>query len=112
MTVNPDLVIDDDLVVGDIKYKTNIDEWSRPDLYQTVAFATAYRAAAGIVIGFGNEDSAPLPTPVFGDLPVRFVRWCAAESVTPEAAAASLAAMVDEWLVEAEQRVALALDAS
>ena len=103
MTVNPDLVFDDDLVVGDIKYKTEIVEWSRSDLNQTVAFATAFRASAGVVIAFGDEYSVSLPTPVFGDLPVKFVRWCASASITPEAASLALASTIEDWLEVTER---------
>ncbi len=105
MSVNPDLVLDDGLIVGDIKYKTNISEWSRSDLYQTVAFATAYNAAAGVVVAFGDENSVPVPTPIFGGLPVRLLRWSTSPSVTPEAAAVSLAGGVDAWIKEVEPKM-------
>jgi 5-methylcytosine-specific restriction enzyme subunit McrC len=42
LTLSPDLVFDDGLAIGDVKYKEFDDEWSRADLYQSVAFAAGY----------------------------------------------------------------------
>jgi hypothetical protein len=45
MTLNPDLVFGAPatLAVADVKYKIATDDWKRPDIYQVVTFATAYR---------------------------------------------------------------------
>ena len=39
MTFNPDLVFDNGLAVGHVKYKLSTGEWDRTDPYKVLAFA-------------------------------------------------------------------------
>ena len=57
VTFNPDLVFDQGIAVGDVKYKLIGDRWHRPDLNQIVAFGTAYEAQKALVIGFSQTVS-------------------------------------------------------
>jgi hypothetical protein len=46
--------------IGDVKYKILTEDWSRTDLYQSIAFATAFNSPVGCVIGFA-ETTHELP---------------------------------------------------
>ena len=98
--VNPDLVFDDGLAIGDVKYKLFSADWSRSDLYQNVAFATAFRTGRGCVIGFaGREDPIP-PSVSIGDVTVMPMVWPISESTDPADAARVLVAQVESFLLE------------
>jgi 5-methylcytosine-specific restriction endonuclease McrBC regulatory subunit McrC len=94
LTVNPDLVFGNDVVVGDVKYKVGQDTWVRPDLYQVVAFATAYRAPKAIVVRFIGPGATTAPAIEFGDVSVAEFSWVADPEITPERAAGKLVAAV------------------
>lgn len=54
LTFNPDLVFGGPAVaVGDVKYKLAGGDWDRSDLYQVVAFATAFRVDEDCCSGSG-----------------------------------------------------------
>lgn len=103
MTINPDLVFDGGAVVGDVKYKLTHAEWSRSDLYQAVAFATAYRARAALVVGFGVDPLRRLPSVTFGDLPVFHLPWDVSGLVSPPEAAIRLTTEVETILERSAQ---------
>ena len=55
LTFNPDLVFDHGAAVGDVKYRLAGADWSRPDLYQAIAFAEAFGTDDAIVVNFGHS---------------------------------------------------------
>jgi 5-methylcytosine-specific restriction enzyme subunit McrC len=102
MSVNPDLVFERGLAVGDVKYKLLAAEWNRPDLYQSVAFAAAFKTQASCVIGFCDRIHAPMPARVqVGRTAVQPFVWRAAEEVAPVDAAIELCHQVASWLAAA-----------
>jgi hypothetical protein len=104
MTVNPDLVFGSTLAVADVKYKIATDVWKRADLYQVVAFGTAYRVVDTAVIDFELPDAPKLPTVIVGDVNVRHIAWPADDQISPTNAAEALCAEVQEWLDTAATR--------
>jgi 5-methylcytosine-specific restriction endonuclease McrBC regulatory subunit McrC len=92
LTVNPDLVFTPGNAVGDIKYKTFDKVWPRSDLYQSVAFAAAYKASLAIVVSFGTSESSSLPQVTFGDIDLFGVVW--RTDVSPQQAAHTAAERV------------------
>jgi 5-methylcytosine-specific restriction enzyme subunit McrC len=103
LTVNPDLVFDtgDQQRVGDIKYKLMGAEWNRPDLYEIVAFAAAYRAPQCALISFRADAVEPLAPLEVGDFTVHDIRWDARASTAPAVAAQRLAHELRTWLATA-----------
>lgn len=98
LTFNPDLLFDDGVATGDVKYKWLGREWKRSDLYQAVAFAVAFETDLAALGGF---RATPLSQPrrvVIGDIEVREFEWIANSDLPPEQAGRALAASVDEWL--------------
>lgn len=86
MTLNPDLVFDNGEVVGDVKYKLPGADWSRPDLYQLVAFATGFRAKDGILVHFATNTEDRLSSVLVGDTSLHAVSWLASRDVEPKEA--------------------------
>jgi 5-methylcytosine-specific restriction endonuclease McrBC regulatory subunit McrC len=107
MTLNPDLVFGTTLAVADVKYKTATEEWKRPDLYQVVTFATAYRVIDAAVIEFAPPDTFALPSLLVGDVNVCHLTWPADGTVSPRDAADSLVTSVRAWLHLATRRLEL-----
>jgi 5-methylcytosine-specific restriction enzyme subunit McrC len=103
-TLNPDLVFDRGLAVGDVKYKALDQEWSRADLYQSVAFAAGYECDCAAVIGFKNERSAVPPPVRFGKIGVEAFGWDVGPVSSPEASGDALAAEIAAFLVRAARR--------
>ena len=100
LTVNPDLVWERGthvLAVGDVKYKRTTAEWRRADLYQVVAFGTAYRVGHAAVCDFALDSGAGPPAVTIGDLTVRHFSWDASNEVAAEASAAGLLSQVEVW---------------
>src|SRR5205814_9710564 len=50
LTFNPDFLFQDGLAVADVKYKLLGSHWTRPDLYEVLAFATAFKSTSCAVI--------------------------------------------------------------
>ena len=101
-TINPDLVFDDGLAVGDIKYRHLNDEWDRASLYQAVAFATGFGSGHCGVIGFVTERGQKTPQEVLiGNVMARSFAWNASTEVFPSSSEEVLCAEVAEWLAEA-----------
>lgn len=99
LEINPDLLFNDGLAVGDVKYRLTPKDWDRSVLYQTVAFASAYQTQSGVVIGFSNNTVAePLPPVPVGDIQVSYIPWLAAGEIDPEDASERLARSVNSWL--------------
>lgn len=108
-TPRADLVFGNGLAVADVKYKLTAGNWDRnpADLYQVVAYATAFRAPQAAIIDFANAGQGPRPDVRLGEVRVSNFVWNADEGITPEAAAAGLADQVGSWLgLERRGRVA------
>lgn len=75
-TVNPDLLIADGQITGDVKYKIADEYWNRADLGQATMFATAYRSHKALIITFAAPEK-PLPNQSleFPDLEIRRLVW-------------------------------------
>ncbi len=99
MTVNPDLVFDK-LAIGDVKYKVNWLSWPRPDLYQSVAFASAYSRPEALIVSLASELRRRLPAVGFGGVTVRHLVWHAVSSWSPEAAAENFKEQARDWWVQ------------
>ena len=97
-SVNPDLVFDRGLAVGDVKYRLSVGSIPTAYLYQVASFATAFGSRKGAVIEFGTagqEDSVEL-----GELLVGSFVWNI--SVDPATAAEQLAGALKSWLASDE----------
>jgi 5-methylcytosine-specific restriction endonuclease McrBC regulatory subunit McrC len=92
LTVNPDLVFVQLSAIGDVKYKLSTQEWPRTDLYQAVAFASAFKANVAVVVCFGATSDSGLPAVPFGDIQVNSVVW--PSDVAPEDARKTLCSSV------------------
>ena len=90
MTLNPDLVFDSGESVGDVKYKLPGADWSRPDLYQLVAFATGFGAKKGVLVHFARGRDEGLPTVRVGDVQLHAASWLARDEMDPEQALSEL----------------------
>ena len=99
LTLNPDLVFDPHLAVGDVKYKVYKGEWPRSDLYQTVAFATGFRTQNAVIVSFGSQRDA-LPTLEFGDVRVINAIW-ATDVIEPSEACGQLTDHIRKWIESA-----------
>jgi 5-methylcytosine-specific restriction endonuclease McrBC regulatory subunit McrC len=100
LTFTPDLLFNEGLATGDVKYKLAQPEWNQADLYQAVAFATAFRARAAVVVSFRTPGArTPAPVPV-GPVRVAHITWRADDEIAPADAASELAANVDQWLTK------------
>lgn len=95
MTFNPDIVFGDERALADVKYKLMDDSWNRADLYEAVAFATAFRVQHAALIGFGATPAQRIALEI-GDCRIGKFLW-PCES-TPELAASRLSAAVKSWL--------------
>ena len=76
-------------------------DWNRSELYQTVAFAAAFRATQGVVVNFVPPGKQP-PAPVqFGEITVSGVAWPAHKTLTTEAAIQQFSDNVRTWATQA-----------
>ncbi|HVS47223.1 MAG TPA: hypothetical protein VMS32_11255 [Verrucomicrobiae bacterium] len=98
LTVNPDLVFEPGLAVGDIKYKIDWEEMPRSDLYQAVSFASAYEMSKAALVSFKTTARRPLQDIPFGDVVVQHLCWDATQGTSPEDAADRLVRSVQQWL--------------
>lgn len=100
LTLNPDLVFDEGLATGDVKYKLNSGAWNRSDLYQAIAFATGFKTRHGLVVGFRTDPGvSALPALTVGDVQLHYVAWDASGSSSADTAAEQLCGQVRAWLV-------------
>jgi 5-methylcytosine-specific restriction enzyme subunit McrC len=103
LTLNPDLVFGNNLAVGDVKYKLLGSEWSRADLYQSVAFAAGYEVRSAALVGFGG--AVPLIAPIqLGQILVEPFIWDARLSSEPSQSGRRLAEDVLAFLTRASER--------
>jgi 5-methylcytosine-specific restriction endonuclease McrBC regulatory subunit McrC len=97
LSLNPDLVFDRGNAVGDIKYKLQSSSWNRSDLYQALAFATAYRTNSALLVGF-HKGSMPLQRELrVGDVRCRLIAWNASAEVSPQEAQLHFEQEVRGW---------------
>lgn len=107
LTVNPDLLFGRQLAVGDVKYKLAQGGWRRPDLYEVVAFAAAFRCRDATLIQF-SDHGAHRPSPaLIGEHRVVELVWRTDHNA--QTAEDDLVASVSSWLATCERR---ALDSS
>lgn len=97
-TLNPDLYFDAGAAVGDVKYKVDIGDWRRADLYQVIAFAVGASTSAACVIGFRTQDVPHLTQVGVGNIRVMPFSWDTSDDVAPSESAAKLSASVEAWL--------------
>jgi hypothetical protein len=98
LSMNPDLVFDRGMAVGDIKYKYLGGQWRRSDLYQSIAFATAYRCKDSLVIGFSTGGHSQLPPLVTaGEVRSTALAWSVDPGQTPERSEEDLRFAVAAW---------------
>jgi hypothetical protein len=93
--VHPDIVFGTGWGVADVKYKMTDGSWYRPDLYEVVAFATAFRSVDVALICFANSR-LPTSRVGLGDTSVSQLTWnCALD---PAIASTELAGAVRSWV--------------
>jgi 5-methylcytosine-specific restriction endonuclease McrBC regulatory subunit McrC len=91
---HPDIVVGSGHAVGDVKYKVTDGSWYRPDLYEVVAFAAAFRCRDAVLITFALGD-LPIRSVGLGDTTVVQVVWNCA--VDPDTASAKLCDSIRTW---------------
>jgi 5-methylcytosine-specific restriction enzyme subunit McrC len=100
-TLNPDLVFDGGLAVGDVKYKDIDPDWSRSDLYQVIAFAAGFDCDCAMIVGFSDGSTAG-PTGIrFGKIGVGAFAWDVSPFSEPEASGKVLAAQIAAFIARA-----------
>lgn len=99
LSINPDLVFDENLAVADVKYRVLQSDWSKADLNQIITFATGFRSSTAALLGFSLEARPRLPRKVaIGDVTALAFSWIAADGISPEESASTLMADVANWL--------------
>jgi len=98
VSLTPDLVFDGGVATGDVKYKLYKSDWFMSDLYQAVAFATAFRARSACVVGFQTASSARPPSVPVGEVVVTPISWKATNGIPAQESAATLVHDVSKWL--------------
>lgn len=100
LSLNPDLVFDRGQSVGDVKYKVLSSTWNRGDLYQSLAFATAYRTNSALLIGF-HQGQIPTPDALqVGGVRCRVIGWDAREETPPALAGSEFEKRIRDWHFE------------
>jgi hypothetical protein len=82
-TINPDIVINNGNVTGDVKYKIAKDEWNRAEVQQAALFATGYQASAAFIATFARGPDVRDLSMQIGDLFLKRIVWNAADDVDP-----------------------------
>ncbi len=99
VSINPDLVFESGLAVGDVKYKLLAREWDTTSLYQVVAFSAGFNASHCAIFGFSRQKEAALPPEVaLGGIAAKAFAWNAAVGAIPDESAAQLVNGVRGWL--------------
>jgi hypothetical protein len=102
LTFTPDLVLDEGRAVADVKYKLLQREWVRSDLYQIVAFGTAFQADFAAIVCFRSPELQVAPPLVtVGGTPVSCLAWIADPSMSAHEAATELVGEVRAWMSRA-----------
>ena len=107
LTLTPDLLFNGGLATGDVKYKLTSSDWVQSDLYQAVAFATAFRSTAASVISFREPAAGNPRTVPVGPVLVTSLTWNADVELPPQAAASELAESAESWLRNAESALSV-----
>lgn len=97
-SVNPDLVIDAGRAVADVKYKLSGTTWDRGDVYEVVAFASAFLTQHAALIGFRGQSAPVLPAVPVGNIRVEQMSWPIGDGVEPEQGAESLRNQFRAWM--------------
>ena len=94
-SADPDLVFNNGVVVGDVKYKVT-DSWSeiRSDIYQSVFFAAAFKTFKSVIVAFTNNENPPLEEVEIGDHRLNGFLWNGSEASDPEIQRTELIAFV------------------
>jgi 5-methylcytosine-specific restriction endonuclease McrBC regulatory subunit McrC len=82
-SVNPDLVFNNGVITGDVKYKIASPMWVRSDVSQAALFATSFQASAALITTFSNMSGIADLEMQLGDLLVKRIVWCADEELDP-----------------------------
>jgi 5-methylcytosine-specific restriction endonuclease McrBC regulatory subunit McrC len=84
-SADPDLVFNDGTIVGDVKYKVT-DSWSdiRPDIYQSIFFAAAFKTFKSIIVAFTQSEILPLEEVAIGDHRLNGFLWNGSDTVDPD----------------------------
>ena len=84
-SADPDLVFNNGVVVGDVKYKVT-DSWSeiRGDIYQSVFFAAAFKTFKSVIVAFTNNEIPPLEEVEIGDHRLNGFLWNGSDASDPE----------------------------
>jgi 5-methylcytosine-specific restriction enzyme subunit McrC len=102
VSMNPDLVFESGLAVGDVKYKYLKRDWDTSSLYQVVAFSAGFRASHCAILGFSAASRGELPRDVtVGGIAVKAFAWNVAVGAAPEESEARLLGEVRDWLLRA-----------
>jgi hypothetical protein len=98
LTFNPDLVFRPLSAIGDVKYKLSTGEWTRPDLYQLVAFATGFRVCHALLLRFREPTVPACCDLMVGDVRVSECTWTADPLIPASTAAAQFVNRVRDWI--------------
>jgi 5-methylcytosine-specific restriction enzyme subunit McrC len=91
---HPDIVLGTGWAVADVKYKLNDGSWNRPDLYEVVAFASAFKCRDAALICFAEHSLATQAVEV-GDITVSKLAWNC--DLHPIAAGSELCGAFQHW---------------
>lgn len=109
VSMNPDLVFESGLAVGDVKYRSLKKDWDTSSLYQVVAFSAGFRARHCAIFGFSASSSGVLPRELLvGGIGVRTFAWNAGIDAIPAESEAKLVDEVRVWLERARASVVAA----
>ncbi|MQF63917.1 hypothetical protein FIM03_01280 [SAR202 cluster bacterium AD-802-L14_MRT_200m] len=98
ISINPDVVIDNGVAVGDVKYKLSQPDWNRSDLYQVIAFAAGYEAKRCVLLNFSKDPALQKRSVVFGEIELTELSWPADENIDPEIAASRYVRSITSWV--------------
>lgn len=97
LSMTPDLVINERMAVGDIKYRFLQRDWARGDLNQVIAFATAFSSANALLLGCCTSDSTLPRRLSVGPVQASCLAWLADEYRSPPDSELQLAAELRDW---------------
>ena len=81
--VNPDLVLGNGLVTGDVKYKLAGKNWVRDDVAQATLFASAFGSQRAVITTFSKDHSGSDLELEFDSLLLKRIVWDASQDVDP-----------------------------
>ena len=97
-TINPDLLFQPYPAIGDVKYKAIREEWSRPDLYQSVAFAVGFHARSAAIVTFAEDAHFKIAPVHIGDVTASSLKWIFDPAWLPLDAERELVRQTRSWL--------------